>query len=94
MSSDPSWSGGYDSNDHQEVTDDDAITLADALELAMPDVPSHDALEHKRVDLDLGIQGVPDDEAVNLSEAFSGPVSQLKLLAFIAFCRKEGFMIE
>lgn len=90
----PNWSGVYNSNDHQEVTADDASALADALDRAAPDIPRHDAVEHKLVDIGLGLQGLPDGEVVNPIEAFSGPAGRRMLLEFIAFCREGAFAIE
>ncbi len=46
---DDSWARGYDSSDFQWVSTEDASALADALERALPDMPDHDALEHKTV---------------------------------------------
>ena len=54
----PRWSGICNSNDCQTVTADDANTLAEALNRAMPDIPGHDAVEHKLVDIGLGRSGV------------------------------------
>ena len=43
----PGWSGVYNSNDHQTVTAADAVALANALDRILPDIPHHDAVEHK-----------------------------------------------
>jgi hypothetical protein len=37
------WEGGYVTNDHQRVTDTDALALATALECALPSIPADDA---------------------------------------------------
>ena len=56
----PRWSGIYNSNDYQTVTAADARALADALDRIMPDIPHHDVVEPKLVDIGLGLQGLPD----------------------------------
>jgi len=44
---DLSWDGGYDSNDYQRVTDDDATNLAAALERALPELRDYNVTEIK-----------------------------------------------
>lgn len=84
------WTGGYDTNDHQWVTDADARNLAAALERALPDVPGFDALGDKA-----GAEaGTVEVEArVSALECFSGPAGRRQLREFIAFCRAGGFCI-
>ena len=100
--------GGYTFNDYQRVTDEDAANLADALERALPDVPRHNAIEHKQVSLDtilglapgqlplfagLSLSGVPAGVETNPMEWFSGEDGRKKLTDFIAYCRQGGFLI-
>jgi hypothetical protein len=84
----------YHENSGRRVTGEDALALADALERALPDVPSHDALEHKLVEVP-GAPGegfVPVGTPVTAFEWFSGPNKPF-LESFIAFCRQGGFQI-
>ena len=76
------------------VTAEDAQTLADALERALPDLPNHDALEHKAVELRSapGELALPLGTPVNPFEWFSGKNKE-HLKTFIAFCRQGGFEI-
>jgi len=96
LAQEPDWSGGYGTNDGQTVPAADAGQLADALERALPDIPDHDALEHKAkvVDLpDLGPTRVLDaQEKVSPIELFSGD-SKEYLRRFIRYCRAGSFQI-
>lgn len=84
----------------QQVTDDDARALADALERALPDVPDHDAIAHKVLSvIDTPGLGVPPQlrmlnprARLNPFEYFSG-TNKARLRRFIAFCRAGGFRI-
>jgi hypothetical protein len=87
----PPWEGGYDTNDGQRVTDEDAAALADALERALPDVPTHDALAHKTREVG-GIRCIPYDADVSPLEYLSGK-GRTRLTEFIRFCRDGGFEI-
>jgi hypothetical protein len=87
----PEWDGNYDTNDGQRVTAEDAAALADALEQALPDVPSHDALAHKTKEVG-GMRCIPIDADVSPLEYFSGK-GRARLTAFIRFCRAGGFEI-
>lgn len=85
----PEWGGNYWSNDGQEVTDADAAAIADAIERALPDVPDHDALAHKR---NPDGKSIPFGTPVNAYELFSGERKK-QLREFIEFCRRGGFRI-
>jgi len=89
----PDWCGTYFSNDGQVVTADDARNLADALECALPDVPDHDALEHK-LEKSISPSGVPmigisPETPINAFEYFSGDGKNL-VKEFIKFARESG----
>jgi hypothetical protein len=88
------WSGSYQSNDYQRVTEEDARNLADALERALPDVPRHRAWEGPAG----GCTWLPDGTRVALPEAnpleyFSGPEGRQCMEEFIRYCRAGEFMI-
>lgn len=91
------WDGNYWSNDWQTVTAQDARNLGDALELALPDFPDHDALEHKRETVHTvhfgPIVTIPHGTPVSIFEVFSGPEKQY-LRDFIAVCRAGEFYIR
>jgi len=75
------------------VQADDARALGEALEQALPDVPDHDALEHKtfRHPSDPSVRLIDVNTPVNPFEWFSGKKDLLR--DFIAFCRQGGFEI-
>jgi hypothetical protein len=70
---------------------EDARALADSLERALPDVPSHDALADKVVTVG-GERCLPLGTAVSPFEWFSG-ANRRHLEEFIALCRQGGFAI-
>jgi hypothetical protein len=86
------WDGRYLPAYGQQVTEEDAKSLAAALERALPDVPDHDALSNK-VDGTEAVWGWFATEAphvpINPIEAFSGQNKEM-LANFIAHCREEG----
>ncbi len=92
----PGWAGRYDTNDGQTVTAVDAGRLADALERALPDIPDHDALEHKAKVVDLPGLGptrlIDAQENVSPVELFSGSNKEY-LRRFISYCRAGSFQI-
>jgi hypothetical protein len=87
------WDGGYFSNDGQRVADEDARSLADTLERALPDVPAHDVLGDKAISLPAfpGERFVNAQTPVTPFEWFGGQKDVLQ--DFIAFCREGGFVI-
>jgi hypothetical protein len=100
------WEGGYCTNDFQVVSAEDARNLADALEKALPDIPEHDAVGHKALDLStyspemreqlkaLGVGRLfPVDAPISVLERFSGKRGRDYLKGFIAFCRAGEFTI-
>ena len=85
----------YILNSGYRVFAEDAHALAAALERALPDVPDHDAVEHKTFE-DPRLPGVRlyrPGEAISPVEAFSGE-NKAMLTDFIAFCRQGGFEIR
>src|SRR5262245_53541873 len=78
----------YFSNDGRRVTADDARALADALERGLPDIPDHDALAHKTVEIpqEPGERFIRLGTPVSPEEGFSGR-HKARLREFIAFCR-------
>jgi len=96
----------YFSNHGQQVTDKDAEALAAALDIALDDIPNHDAINHKKrcnvlprrvarmIQLMPGPRPVPTlHEAISAAEWFSGERKK-RLVEFIAFCRSGGFEIH
>jgi hypothetical protein len=96
LEQDAGWSGRYDTNDGQTVTAGDAGGFADALERALPDIPDHDALEHKTTVVDLPGLGptrlLDIEENVSPVELFSGDGKD-HLRKFITYCRAGSFRI-
>jgi hypothetical protein len=84
----------YFKNAGFRVTAEDARCLADALEGTLPDVPNHDALADKAVELPSapGERFLPLGTPVNPFEWFSGE-NKRHLVAFMGFCRQGGFEI-
>ena len=83
----------YFTNSFQQVTDEDAANLADALERALTDVP-----EERTVAMRAASQpphrGVPLDVVEHLTplDWFSGERERLE--EFISYCRAGGFRIS
>jgi hypothetical protein len=84
----------YFNNAGFRVTPEDARALAEALERALPDVPRHEALQHRAVTAAsaAGERFLPMSTPVNALEWFSGK-NRAHLQAFIALCRAGGFGI-
>ncbi len=80
--------GNYWANDGQWVTDDDASTLADALERALCDIPSDDSNEADPT----GNLSQEDQAKDALLKFFKGYEKDY-LQEFISFCREGGFNI-
>jgi hypothetical protein len=76
------------------VTAQKARAFADALERALPDIPDHDALEHKVVfhPAAPGERLLPFETPVSPFEFFSGEKKE-RLKEFIALCRRGGLVI-
>ncbi len=99
------WGGGYESNYHQRVTDEDAASLAAAFERALPELRDYNVTENKLRPIraleqhpfkalpdvmDIQYFGpAPDADPI---EWFSGDNKQ-KIVEFIAFCKAGGFTI-
>jgi hypothetical protein len=85
--------GAYFENSGYRITAEDARALADALEQALPDVPDHDALEHKTFThpAEPGVRLLNIQTPVNPFEWFSGKKDLLR--DFIDFCRQGSFEI-
>ena len=85
------WDGGYFWNDFQRVADADAANLAAAIERALPDIPDHDAMGHKTIDVG-PFKGIDPAVSVSALELFSGGIKD-RVKDFIAYCRRGGFKI-
>ncbi len=92
------FSMDYFSRNGQRVMPADAAAIADALESALDDVPTFDALGLKVLSeiqlphLDRPLRALRPGAKVNPYEFFSGP-NRVTLLAFIEYCRGGGFAI-
>ena len=82
------WEGEYCKNDRQYVTDDDALGIANALELGLDDVPD----EHVLPQLTIG-NGLDFDHFPTPIQWLSGESGKNCMREFIAFCRSGGFTI-
>ncbi len=84
----------YQYNDGCRVSAEDAHQLADALERALPDIPNHDAMEHKTIQFgsDPADRAIPCGTEYTPAEYFSG-TGKAMLRDFIEFCRQGGFEI-
>ncbi len=99
------WDGNYVTCQGQRVTDEDARALGEALQLALDDVPGHDARGHKPAGHPLprdvarllrdtsGGPGPDPAQALNAAEWFSGDRKE-ELRRLIDFCGRGGFRIS
>ena len=85
------WDGCYDSADGQEVSDSDALQLAQALEAALQ------SSDLSKVSKKLGVKL----KSIILSEVqlpeepdFNQEIDEKFVMHFIKFCRQSGFIIE
>ena len=85
----------YFHNAGYRVSPEDAQSLANALERALPDVPGHDALEHKTFEDERlpGIRLISVGTPVDAVEWFSDRKNKQLLKSFIRYCRQGGFEI-
>jgi hypothetical protein len=89
----------YFSVKNQHVSDDDARAIASALQVALDDVPEHDAVGHKVFqtlilpNMERPIRSFKPGVKVNPYEFFSGP-NKATLVRFIEFFNLGGFRIN
>jgi hypothetical protein len=82
----------YFSLKRQQIVAGDALAMADAIERALPDIPTHDALSHKVIqeiqlpDVDEPLRMMQPGVTVNAFEFFSGANRRI-LQEFITLCR-------
>ncbi len=86
-------SADYFCNSGRRVDDEDARNLADALERSLPDIPEHDALGSKDIDIG-GVRGIPRDTEATPQESFRGTHGNQRVRNFIACRRTGGFSID
>ncbi len=87
----------YFSRRGQQVSEEDALAIAEVLTKALEDVPDHDAVAHKVMGyIDSSLMGryriLDPTRRVNPFEYFSGE-NKTRLRRFIRFCRAGGFRI-
>jgi len=87
------WSGSYTVNEYQNVTGEDAKNLAEALELALLDIPQYSVIERDAPGVFSGVRGVDTHKQARPVEWFNHPIRRAELVAFITFCREGGFEI-
>lgn len=85
------WDGGYTDNAFQTVTASDARALADALQRALPYLPSHKSPRIQPSDALPEIDVIVGD--VTPHEYYGGP-NKTAVVAFIAFARLGEFRIS
>ena len=101
------WNGGYQTNDWQRVTVDDARNLADALSRALHDLPADDKRRSLTVPVELPrayhnlptdpvIDGIAleDMERLTPLEWFGGDQGRESVQKHIDFCRAGEFVIK
>jgi hypothetical protein len=101
------WNGGYQTNDHQRVTADDARNLAGALSRALPDLPGDEKRRSMTNYVELPstyhnsptnpvIEGISleDMESLTPLEWFGGEKGQESLNKYIEFLRNGEFVIR
>lgn len=105
MGWDSSQDPGYTSMDGQQVTPEDAINLAKALELALKDIPTLELLKNVREPEELPKENPlealealcrpPTKTLSELLQMFSGEKNRAYLKEFITFCQEgSGFQIS
>jgi hypothetical protein len=92
------WDGSYFSNDGQYVTDEEAASIADALERALDDIPDEETeakVEAIKLQpwLAYGSRGPQYDIPLSLIDKFSGRSRKKQVKDFMAFCRAGGFSV-
>jgi hypothetical protein len=92
------WDGTYFTNNCQLVTDEDAASIAEALEQALGDIPDEGTVETVRVinldpSLDAGSKDPDHDAPVRSVEKFGGSHGKQLVKDFIVYCRAGGFAI-
>jgi hypothetical protein len=92
LESEEDWCGTYYTNDGQLVNSDDALALADTLELAVNDIPDATALGNPNSSEQIGTNEDEFDPEADLLSKFSGEEKPY-LKEFITFCREGGFNI-
>jgi hypothetical protein len=101
------WNGGYQTNDCQRVTADDARNFADALSRALSDLPSDDKRRSVTVSVELPrdfhnlptnplIDGIrlEDMERLTPRDWFGGGEGRKSVQKYIEFFRAGGFVIK
>ena len=87
------WSGTYTECEYQHVRAEDAANLADALELALLDIPQRSVIERDAPGVFSGVRGVSVPREENPIEWFYRPARRAELVRLMEFCRAGGFEI-
>lgn len=86
--SESNWDGSYFSNEWQEVDDEDALHIANALEKALPAIP-----DQKNKDMQYLINH-KELKDIDPLQFWSGKGNKAYIKKFIKFCRKGYFLIK
>ena len=101
------WNGGYQTNDWQRVTANDAANLADALSRALRDLPADDKLRGVTTPIELppafhnftanpviDCIALEDMERLAPLDWFGGDEGRKSVQKYIDFCRAGEFVIK
>jgi|SRR5215813_3761197 len=88
------WNGGYQTNDWQLVTADDARNLADALSRALPSLPADDHAMRDVTDPVTGTIALEDIERLKPRDWFGGDEGRETVQKYIDFCSAGEFVIK
>lgn len=103
------WVGGYNSNDGQYVSPEDAKAMGDALGKALDDIPDSGGNDKTMTYSQGEVTGVPSVDLLisvlgpgiigpnyklSLFEFFAGEDNLEGLREFIQFCKQDGFFID
>jgi hypothetical protein len=87
------WSGTYTECEYQHVRAEDAANIADALELALLDIPYGPVIERDAPGVFSGVHGASLHAEPKPIEWFYRPARRAELVRLVEFCRTGGFEI-
>jgi hypothetical protein len=87
------WSGSYAVREYQHVRAEDAARLAEALDLALLDIPLRSVIERDAPGVFSGVRGASLHAEPKPIEWFYRPTRRAELVRLVEFCRTGGFQI-